>query len=144
MTTETTCGGYCCERFHFRNNDSPADLKAQAARSRDPETKQIAEMVIYLDYSTRDIEGGEGHPTHWYTCKNFDPVTRLCKIYETRPSMCRNYNSKPWQSCGLSCCKLSKPEWPEHTGSYNKKIYADDHPTSDPSISEEAPGPVPP
>lgn len=45
-----------------------------------------AEMLIDL---------GEGY----FTCKNWDPATRLCGIYETRPEMCRAY-PEPGKVCG--------------------------------------------
>lgn len=108
---ESPCGGYCCERFHFRTNDTPEQLKEWVSGPGALEAnKQVVEMVVYLGESTLDADGEEGPSRHWYTCKHFNRETRLCTIYETRPAMCRNYNTKPWNSCGLKKCKALRPE----------------------------------
>ena len=40
-----------------------------------------------------------------YGCRNFDPETRDCRIYETRPPMCRRYPAKPckYEHCTKGC-----------------------------------------
>jgi Fe-S-cluster containining protein len=122
-----TCGGYCCERFQipnrnygwYENEEKTYSLEGLKRIVGDgttcrPEDKQILEMVIYLGYS--DVNGnGDRDPTksHWFTCKNFDTVTRLCKIYETRPIMCRSYNESCRQACGYTKCQMPKPVIPK-------------------------------
>lgn len=104
---DSPCGGYCCEKFYFRYNQSPEDLKNGPKAKED---LQVIEMVIYLGLSDTNVEGDPLQPPrHTYTCKHFDKETRLCKIYETRPSMCRTYNTSAVSSCGLKSCKAPKP-----------------------------------
>jgi Fe-S-cluster containining protein len=40
---------------------------------------------------------------HVYACRNFDEATRLCKIYEHRPEMCRAYPASCPGGCEFSC-----------------------------------------
>ena len=119
----TTCGGYCCEKFHFRNNLSPEEVKQAGQKG---EFKQVAEMVIYLGESDHDVEGTKSSMLHWYTCKHFDTDTRLCKIYEARPSMCRTYNVNSWNRCGLKSCKLPPPPEPNYGDEVKLKKDIDD------------------
>lgn len=113
-----TCGGYCCERFRFRNGESPEALKKWAEDfPNSPDVQKVVGMVIHLGRSKVDVDGEEGQETHWYTCKNFDTETRLCKIYEQRPQMCRDFNKDWYHACGVKKCKLPPhPRPPEVTG----------------------------
>ena len=53
----------------------------------------IADMIILLrvDKNEHGNRGPWPHFVWHYTCKNFDPVTKNCTAYETRPEMCRDY-----------------------------------------------------
>lgn len=102
MKTEMKCNGSCCERFFL-----PAKMNEIWKHYEDfiltgvmkwEDLDKIAPMVIPLD--DEGLEG-ESEKGYWYTCKHWDQETRLCKIYEQRPQMCRNYPySSPCTHCG--------------------------------------------
>lgn len=99
------CSGHCCRVFSLPYD--PAELQACASQVQDGE--QIAAMVIPLgkhsEYagaprylSRHDADGG----LHLYTCRNLDTATGDCRVYETRPAMCRNFpyeRACPYQGC---------------------------------------------
>ena len=92
-----SCTGQCCERFFLPR--SPLELWTQyedwliAGMSSELDIDKIAPMVTPLE------QEGSGY---WYSCKHFDTETRLCKIYESRPNMCRDYPyDSPCRYCGL-------------------------------------------
>ena len=91
------CDGSCCERFYIgQSQEELAQLAIDYPD--DPDSQEIAKMVILLGPSDHQ-EGKVGG--FWYTCKNWDDQTRLCKIYESRPQMCRDYPySSPCVNCG--------------------------------------------
>ena len=108
------CTGHCCKRFTLPY--SPEDIQAQAeAHERgdkswldskggkhmkfNPDIEQIANMIIYLDR-------GEKNDLYLYTCGNLDKETGNCKIYEDRPSMCREY---PYgKKCNFKGCTMKR------------------------------------
>jgi Fe-S-cluster containining protein len=109
-----TCPGHCCAVLRLR--DSLETLRAED----DPESQQIADMVIPLTHrqavarsrkfgSTCVIKATPAGPNSgWYACRNWDEETRLCTIYEDRPSMCRDY---PYdRECRHGCGYRSPPE----------------------------------
>jgi Fe-S-cluster containining protein len=112
-----TCGGFCCERFRVRviggsdESMSPERIQEFAAiakeRGEDPQMfQQVADMVIYLGKSKLNGNGEvTENESHWYTCKNHDKATGLCKIYEQRPPMCRNFDPA---NCDFHKCRLHK------------------------------------
>lgn len=80
------CTGDCCRKFFL--NASPqwfatrlANLKLE--KRSEPEVEQIAEMLILIESVSEE--------ENYYTCKNHDPISGDCRIYETRPKMCRDY-----------------------------------------------------
>ena len=113
-----SCGGFCCERFRLRifassdESMSPEDLhrRAEEASVDDPNKfRQVDEMLIYLGQSDLNGNGQKDEKqSHWFTCRNFDITTRLCKIYESRPPICRRHGDD--QKCDYDKCKLPKPE----------------------------------
>jgi Fe-S-cluster containining protein len=42
---------------------------------------------------------------HHFTCRHWDEETRLCRIYEDRPQMCRDYpyGQECQHGCGVTC-----------------------------------------
>lgn len=91
------CPGFCCAAFHIAR-DVADDLFA------DPESYRdglfLVEMLIPLEPEEAQrrhrelmrLHGwipDEGEP--YFTCRHWDPETRLCTIYEQRPQMCRDY-----------------------------------------------------
>lgn len=110
------CTGHCCRAFYLPWG--PDRLKQQLKEidegrsfvtSTGPQSdahaefRQVAEMVIYIGFQKNpDNKDPNQQPGHYYTCKNYDGEKGQCKIYETRPNMCRNY---PYASpCGYSSC----------------------------------------
>lgn len=106
--TERTCPGHCCAAFHLPRTIS--EMRKNPNRIFDGE--QIADMIIPLTpkEARERYERFAGKPTnafpwkwrgHHFTCKNWDEETRLCRIYEDRPMMCRDY---PYgQECQHGC-----------------------------------------
>lgn len=124
MSAPETCGGYCCERFHLRSNATLERVQEDAKMCPDDaERRFVADMLIPLGESTKDLDGNEGVALNWFTCKHFDTTTRLCKVYEQRPRMCRDFNMW-WNPCGMSKCRLPKPEAPEymHDSTISKEL----------------------
>ena len=92
----TDCKARCCEAFHI-------NLHTLQVLAKEPEKVKdgpyIKDMLIWLSYD----EATKRHRTwkgfeHWvpeegefyFTCKHWDPETRLCMDYENRPEMCKN------------------------------------------------------
>lgn len=146
-TAPKTCGGFCCERFRIRKpgtNDksmSLAEILKEAASARPWEKEELdklSTMLIFLDHSYLNGNGEMDHkPSFWFTCKHFDKETRLCKTYETRPSLCRNHG--PVQ-CYYTKCQLPKPQTLD-LGDIAKKESVDDSDGSDLKVQEAEPGP---
>jgi Fe-S-cluster containining protein len=122
MSPPETCGGYCCERFHFRHGQSLEEIKEDAKRFPEGHERHfIADMLIFIEKDPKDLDGDGTIPVNWFTCKHFDTTTRLCKVYEQRPSICRDFNSW-WNPCGMSKCKLPKPSPPDYESSVKEVI----------------------
>jgi Fe-S-cluster containining protein len=76
----------------------------------------IAPMVYYLGYTTdhplqvnptdAELLGNPRERLHYYGCKNLDPATGDCTIYEIRPYMCRSYPNS-------GVCNYAKCTWRE-------------------------------
>jgi Fe-S-cluster containining protein len=109
---ERTCPGWCCAAFYWPTRLS--DMRRHPERYYDG--SQIADMLIPLTpkEARKRYEKFSGRTTgaytwkhrgHWFTCKNWDEETRLCKIYEDRPQMCRDYpyGKECQHGCGLEC-----------------------------------------
>lgn len=91
------CDGRCCKKFAIRQSPEQVAWNAIAAsqgkmaewsdgsKTRpEPDAEQMNQMLVPLDEKTE--------PGYWlYTCKNWGKKSGLCKIYETRPEMCRGY-----------------------------------------------------
>lgn len=92
---ENGCSGLCCAAFSLP--ERPEKLPEIAG----DEGEQIAAMVIpltaaearerYEAFGGTDPEQFPADGTLFFTCRNWDEVTRLCAIYETRPDMCRKF-----------------------------------------------------
>jgi len=110
MTLENSkkCGGACCRRFTLPYPPEQLKEKYLAWYRRDYERETIPQdihliypMVTYLGFMRS--EPYQQNELHWYTCKHLDEETSLCKIYEIRPKMCREF---PYESkCPYSGCK---------------------------------------
>lgn len=97
---ESACPGYCCASFYWPRTISW--MRKHAHRMVDG--AQIRDMLIPLTPKQAreryERFSGKAAPRetfrwkfrgHHFTCRNWDEESRLCKIYETRPQMCRGY-----------------------------------------------------
>ncbi len=89
---------YCCEiSLGYMNNESQ----------------------LYLDLVKIATEGTDIRITDmgkvFAVCSHLDKEKGVCKIYETRPQMCRIYNCISWAHVALSAGNTS-----EHMDIYNK------------------------
>jgi len=110
------CTGHCCQKI--RLPFSPFDLALfQTGEIEDRANLQdigcIADMLIVTGKDPNFAEGGQ---EFWeYSCRHFDAESKLCRIYEKRPMMCRNHGEK--YPCDIQGCtwKQAKRE-PERYG----------------------------
>lgn len=126
------CPGYCCEAF---NVGAP---QAFDARYRDDEDYvQVQGLLIYLGRfegnptgrtecgkrSTKRLSphAPEGVGGHYHTCRAWNPETRLCEIYSTRPGMCRNYPNG--DVCEFDGCDVG-PTWGPYAGKSKTEVLA--------------------
>lgn len=106
MASDVACDGACCALF---------PLSAPYQRLLDePETIQdgdyLADMLVPLTHRQAVARGkrfdSSFHVTadrEWFSCRHWDEKTRLCKAYESRPSMCRRYPYGRPCDQGCSC-----------------------------------------
>jgi Fe-S-cluster containining protein len=90
INNEYVCDASCCRRFFLpappeRLGELGCAIRKGEIEDRD-DTLKISEMIIPIEESS-DLE----NPGFWYTCKNLDQESGLCKIYDDRPEMCREY-----------------------------------------------------
>ena len=84
-----SCVGDCCASFFLDEETQLGIMNGQ-----EPDEQTIRVMLIPLD--------GEGH----FTCRHWDPETKLCGIYESRPEMCRDFPDEGEGGCDLPGCTL--------------------------------------
>ena len=123
------CTGHCCKNFHLPfGPDEIREHYLRWSRGGTQITKErgehmpiytdihlIAPMVVHLGYfdtTNKGINPSDDHltgvetPGHRYRCKNLDPKSGDCTIYEIRPTMCRDY---PYKSdCNYIRCTSSR------------------------------------
>lgn len=98
--------GRCCHPVTLPFNQFEAalrtDLPARSLRwiledltPMAPETAFRLAPYLFLRPTKVELKDGTlvDAPNHFYRCRNFDPGTKTCAIYEDRPDTCRNY---PW------------------------------------------------
>lgn len=135
---ESACPGLCCAAFYW-----PRTL---AWMRKNPNAMfdgpQIADMLIPLTpKEAREryerFAGAEAvvpsgfkwkYRGHHFTCKNWDEETRLCRIYEDRPTMCRDYpyGQECQHGCGLvgGCSTAQRMKLREEQVDNQWKAYA--------------------
>ena len=99
------CTGGCCENFTVKDwtGESVAYWKEHGHEYNppiEPRTQAIIDMLIRLP-ERENPDTGLGV----FTCKNFNPETRDCGIYDSRPKMCRAYPGSG--GCQREGCTLS-------------------------------------
>jgi Fe-S-cluster containining protein len=108
------CTGSCCEKFPL--SESYEDLKACYDEWRkgspcyiDHNGKKHSVMDdIFLLYPMLRLLGTGKDGREIFTCAHWDRETRLCGIYEIRPTMCRDY---PYRGkCSLQGCTYEVEE----------------------------------
>lgn len=86
MECQIKCGGHCCRGFFLPMSpiEIDFDLKrlALGKANKWKEIDKIGKIVIYKGFYNRGNR---------YDCRNLDLKTGLCKDYENRPTMCREY-----------------------------------------------------
>lgn len=92
------CTGACCVAFCVSSNSAEgiADRVTPKGDGHVLEDMLIeiseGEAVLRLAAFGGNVKGvrpGGGRP--WFKCRHWDEGTRLCRIYERRPKMCRDY-----------------------------------------------------
>lgn len=109
---ESACPGLCCAAFYWPR--TLTEMRKWPELSFDGE--QIRDMLIPLtpkEANDRYAHFSSGRKSkfkwknrgHHFTCKNWDEDTRLCRIYEDRPTMCRDYpyGQECQHGCGMVC-----------------------------------------
>lgn len=107
-----SCHGGCCAAFTL----TPSMEEWGEHRLEAEEEAYIADMVIEItagEAVMRLAAFGAKPPgpkkltdgTQYYRCRHWDEGTRLCREYESRPDMCRNYpgyrgSDKVCEHCG--------------------------------------------
>lgn len=88
---KVSCPGSCCERFHLSSGPDHLREIIAAQEQRQAEGRPVAEDILrdnrYILDMVIPLDDGSG----LYTCRHWDPETRLCTAYEQRPWMCRAY-----------------------------------------------------
>ena len=105
MSDQMTCNGACCSVFDLRLGGETSSLEELRVRLAAGERIQdgdfIADMLVPLDrdsaQAVRAHEGlsliGGDDIAPRYTCRHWDLATRLCTVYDRRPTMCRRYGT---------------------------------------------------
>lgn len=107
MSAPNGCTGQCCAVFYVPwHKDELA-----ATTPIDPDDVTLKQMLIPL--TRREVRArrakfgispttlGEDTEGHWYKCRHWDEDTRLCTIYDSRPTMCRDF---PYaRKCDYGC-----------------------------------------
>lgn len=128
---EDRCTGHCCENFTVIH--SPGSLKDAYLTWLDlsqslPEERKYKDVPrdnrYFLDHemfliypmlvykSSSMVHPDRPHieqpqPQYHYSCKHFDPVARVCTIYDIRPNICRLYGDSS-DGCGYKECTSKK------------------------------------
>lgn len=97
------CTGQCCAAFPLTITDAD-DLSGVV------DGEQIRSMIVPITAEEAVERMARLYPDspvemrdvdkQWYRCIHWDEETRLCKIYEDRPQMCRDY---PGYRDGTAC-----------------------------------------
>lgn len=111
------CHGDCCRRIYL-----PFNTRAEIAASKDPDAKQISEMLEPLEdqYLAPDGLPVSLNKGLFFRCKNL-LENGDCGIYEMRPRMCRNYPDG--YQCPVPTCKSqSARALPIHQNRPSRKV----------------------
>lgn len=88
------CTGECCNGFTLLKDNEP-ETSDGLPENMDP---RAAELFVFLDKSDEGLSR--------YTCKAWDPETKLCTVYDTRPGMCERFPHD--MTCWI--CGATSPE----------------------------------
>lgn len=105
---ERTCEGACCAAFPLHISHPSFRKGSKSAKG---EAAFIADMLIPLTRRQavrRSRKFGYPDPPkypkgwEWFTCRHWDEESRLCTVYDKRPTMCSDY---PYtgQQCERGC-----------------------------------------
>lgn len=101
------CTGHCCEVIRFPLDmegirKALADTREGIRKWKDIET--IEDMVVPLGKALN--LSGEGQDFYNFACRHFDRENKLCKIYDKRPDMCRDFGESV--PCDVVGCTWKK------------------------------------
>ena len=123
MSTVSQCTGACCACFAVRAGfferstelpDGFFMLDMLVSLSPDEATKRMEDLGITWETTAQEAEApvdfsawepdGNGRVL-LFTCRHWDTETRLCRAYDERPAMCRDYpypGGGPCRWCGAT------------------------------------------
>ncbi len=110
MAYKGKCSGDCCQNIKivgFTQGDLRAAYIAwlNGASEFHGETGTFPVMQdIFLLYPMLRPKGLDSDVNQVFTCKHFDLETKLCTIYEIRPTMCRMYPNN--KKCPCDGCTI--------------------------------------
>lgn len=110
MNHTGVCSGHCCQNITIKGLSKDDLRAAYLAWLNDATTFMSSQGVmpvmqdIFILYPMLFPVGMDADGKHVFSCKHFDEKTRLCTIYEIRPTMCRRYpNNNP---CRIGGCTM--------------------------------------
>jgi len=105
----TTCPGQCCAVLQL--SGTLDELREAAPIMLDgPSVLAMIEPIRRDDAIKRSLQHGadptaisQATPGRLFTCRHWDTETHLCRVYEQRPTMCRDYPyGEACAHCGLT------------------------------------------
>jgi len=117
------CTGHCCESFslpfspiemgYMRRLIAAGKTMVRRWGVKSNNLEMVLDMVIFqrMDYCMAGNRKKSLTPQYHYTCKHYDAANKKCTVYESRPSMCRQFgNNCAYRGCTRTCTveKLDK------------------------------------
>ena len=110
------CTGHCCREFSIAMDGVKQVMLAPESVQ---DGEQIASMLVFVRWAEPGDTLPSGRivpPDHphqpIFSCANFDRASGDCRIYEQRPSMCREY---PYgRRCEMLGCTHPRPDGRTH------------------------------
>ena len=113
----TGCGA-CCNPVTLPRG---AKMRARGTLAAQPDHEDALWIRNLIPLPRREAVRRLGRPmgakTDGFECPNFEPTTRMCLSYETRPPVCRNYpfygadpETYDWENSGIPAPCGFRPE----------------------------------
>lgn len=122
------CSGDCCQLFCIMGKTVEELKELINAGNYSANDQQIPNMIVPLSYEEYVIKANElrkdgleiikkdDYNNNWFRCKNYDAVEKICRIYDTRPDMCRTYpycrgeKGCEYRNCTLNFQTIDSPK----------------------------------